>query len=100
MSLTTSSRKLGDATRMSKRRSRWDVEFYAHNSKRKKPIAGSTVATNLFLVSVHEEHPDCTIAQLHSLLTDKTQYVLEPEAVAVLDAYIKAGEGGVIPKWK
>lgn len=77
-----------------------DVEYWAHRGKRKRPIAGSTAATSYFLVAVHEEHPDCTIAQLRDLLTDKTQYILDPEAVAVCDAYIKAGEGDVIPRWR
>ena len=77
-----------------------DVQFFAHNRKRKKPIAGSTCATNLFLVIVHEEHPDYTVSQLRDLLTDKTKYIYEPEAVAVLDASIKAGEGDIIPNWK
>ena len=77
-----------------------DVHYWAHTRKRKKPIAGSTKATSDFLVVVHEEHPDCTVSQLRDLLTDRTRYILEPEAVAVLDAYIKAGEGDVIPNWK
>lgn len=78
----------------------YDVEYWAHRGKRKRPIAGSTKATSDFLVIVHEEHPCCTIAQLRDLLTDRTQYILEPEAVAVCDAYIKAGEGDVIPRWR
>lgn len=79
---------------------RYDVEFYARKKKRKRPIAGSTVATNLFLVLVHEEHPDYTIRQLHELLTDKTKYIREPEAIAVLDAYIKAGDADVVLQWR
>lgn len=83
-----------------KKKPRWDVEFYAHSGKRKRPIAESTVATNLFLVTVHQEHPDFTVAQLRALLTDRTRYILEPEAVAVLDAYIKVGEGDIVPNWE
>ena len=59
-----------------------------------------TVATSLFLVAVHEEHPSFTIAQLRELLTDKTKYIWEPDAVAVLDAYIKIGESNMIPNWR
>lgn len=75
-----------------------DVNYYA--PKRKPPVAGSTKATSDFLAVVHEQHPTCTIRQLRDLLTDRTQYILEPEAVAVCDAYIKAGEGDVIPRWR
>ena len=85
---------------MSKHKNRNDATFYAHTKKRKKPIAGSTTATSLFLVAVHEEHPTFTVAQLRELLTDKTQYILEPDAVAVLDAYIKIGESNIIPNWR
>jgi len=85
---------------MSRYKIRSDVEFYPHTKKRKKPIAGSTVATSLFLVAVHEDHPSFTIAQLRELLTDKTKYILEPDAVAVLDAYIKIGESNIIPNWR
>lgn len=77
-----------------------DAQYWLHTRKRKKPIAGSTIATMYFLVIVHEEHPTCTISQLRALLTDRTQYIFEPEAIAVLDAYIEAGEGDVIPCWK
>ena len=75
-----------------------DVEYYA--PKRKRPVAGSTKATSDFLAVVHEQHPTCTIRQLRDLLTDKTRYILEPEAVAVCDAHIKAGYGDVIPHWR
>lgn len=80
-----------------------DVDFYAHNAKPgKKPrrLAGSTKATNDFLVIVHEQHPNKTISQLRDLLLDKTQFIYYPEAVAVLDAYIKAGEADIIPNWR
>ena len=49
---------------------------------------------------VHEQHPACTIQQLRDLLTDRTQYIFQPEAVAVCDAHIKAGYGDVIPYWR
>lgn len=77
-----------------------DAWFFSSSSKRKRPIAGSTIATNDFLVAVHEEHPDYTINQLRALLTDKTQFMLNPEAVAVLDAYIRIGEGDTVPRWR
>lgn len=73
-----------------------DVAFYL--SKRKK-IAGSTTATNDFLVIIHEDHPEMTISQLKELLLDKTKFIYHPEAIAVLDAYIKAGEGDTVPRW-
>lgn len=77
-----------------------DVEFYAHNPKRKRRIAGSTKATNDFLVMVHNDYPNYTIGQLKKLITDETKYILFPEAVEVLDAYIKIGEKDLIPKWR
>lgn len=46
------------------------------------------------------EHPAATIAELRAIITDKSRYILEPEAVAVLDAHIKAGYGGQIPDWR
>lgn len=73
-----------------------DVAFYS--SKRKK-IAGSTTATNDFLVIIHEDHPEMTISQLKELLLDKTKFIYHPEAIAVLDAYIEAGEGDTVPMW-
>ncbi len=78
----------------------YDVQFFSRSRKRKKPIAGSTVATNDFLVYVHEEHPDYTINQLRGLLIDRTQFLPQPEAVAVLDTYIKIGEGDHVPRWR
>lgn len=57
-----------------------DVRFYAPKSKiGSRPIAGSTTATNDFLVLVHETYP---------------------EAVAVLDAYITRGYGDYVPEWR
>ena len=79
-----------------------DVVFYAAKGKSKKPkrITGSTKATNDFLVIVHEEHPDMTISQLRDLLLDKTKFIYNPEAIAVLDAYIKAGLSELVPGWR
>lgn len=75
-----------------------DVEYYVPGRKRR--VAGSTVATSLFLAIVHEENPTATIAQLYEIITDKTRYIREPEAVAVLEAHIAAGYGGHIPNWR
>lgn len=75
-----------------------DVEYYVKGRKRR--VAGSTVAINDFLVMVHEENPTLTIRQLRDLITDKTKYILFPDAVEVLDAHIKAGFGNYIPTWR
>lgn len=75
-----------------------DVEYYVPGRKRR--VAGSTVATNAFLVIVHQDHPAATISQIREIITDKTQFILSPEAVAVLDAHIQAGYGDHIPDWR
>ena len=65
-----------------------------------KDVAGSTTATNDFLVLVHETYPGATISQLKELLTDRSKFILNPEAVAVLDAYITRGYGDYVPEWR
>lgn len=75
-----------------------DVEYYVPSRRRR--IAGSTKATSDFLAIVHEENPTATIAQLYEIITDKTRYIREPEAVAVLEAHIAAGYGGHVPNWR
>lgn len=75
-----------------------DVEY--HVPGRKKRIAGSTRATSDFLAIVHNSNPTFTIRQLRELITDRSRYILEPEAVEVLDAHIKAGYGDHIPAWR
>lgn len=75
-----------------------DVEYFVPGRKRR--IAGSTRATSDFLAIVHEEHPTATIAQLREIITDKTKYIREPEAVAVLGAHIAAGYGDHVPDWR
>lgn len=75
-----------------------DVEYYAPG--RKRWIAGSTRATSDFLALVHADYPNATILQLRALLTDRSRYILEPEAVAVLDAYIAKGYGDHVPNFK
>lgn len=82
---------------------RWDVHYIVPDRKSKrgcKIIAASTKATNDLLVIVHEEYPSYSINQLKALLTDRRQFIFQPEAVAVLDAYIKAGLGDIVPNWK
>ena len=75
-----------------------DVEYYVRGRKRR--IAGSTKATSDFLALVHSEHPAATISQLLEIITDRTQYILCPEALEVLEAHIKAGYGDHIPNWR
>lgn len=69
------------------------------SAKGYKKITGSTTATCKFLAIVHEDNPDMTIAQLKRLLLDKTKFIYNPEAIAVLDAHIKAGYGDRVPQW-
>ena len=79
-----------------------DISYYPHirpKGKKIRKVAGSTTATNDFLVIIHKEYPDLTISQIRDLLLDKTKYIYNPEAIAVLDAYIGIGEGDVIPGW-
>lgn len=75
-----------------------DIEYYV--PRRKKRIAGSTQSTSDFLAIVHMDNPTFTIRQLRELITDRTRYILYPEAVEVLDAHIKAGYGDHIPTWR
>lgn len=74
-----------------------DVEYYVPGRKRR--IAGSTKATSDFLALAHIDYPG-TIFQLREIITDRALFVLNPEAVTVLDAYIEAGYGDYIPDWK
>lgn len=75
-----------------------DVEYFVPGRKRR--VAGSTKATSDFLALVHLDNPGLTISQLLEIITDKTQFILNPEAVAVLDAHIKAGYGNHVPTWR
>ena len=74
------------------------AEYYVPGRKRR--IAGSTVATSEFLAMVHKTFPTFTISQLKELICDRREYIVFPEALEVLDAYIKAGYGDHIPKWR
>lgn len=75
-----------------------DVEYYVPGRKRR--IAGSTKATSDFLALVHQDHPDFTIFQLREVITNKTIFIKNTEAVSVLNAYIVAGYGDHIPNWR
>ena len=75
-----------------------DVEYYVKG--RKKRITGTTKATSDFLAIVHETHPDLTISELLDLISNKNQYILNPEAVEILQEHVKLGFGGEIPAWK
>ena len=75
-----------------------DAEYYVKG--RKKRIAGSTVAVKDFLVVLHEENPAFTIRQIRELITDRSRYIPNNEAVEVLDVHIKAGYGDYVPEWK
>ena len=79
-----------------------DVQFWLLSAKRKRPITTATTATTAtseYLVAIHEQHPRATIRELRDLLSDRRRYIPDPEALAVLDAYIKAGEGETVPRW-
>lgn len=75
-----------------------DVEY--HVSGKKRPVAGSSRATSYFLVIIHEQNPTATIAQLRAIITDRSQWLPNPEAIAVLDAHIKAGYSDFVPNWR
>lgn len=75
-----------------------NVEYYVPGRKRR--VAGSTKATSDFLAVVHEMNPTATIAQLYELITDKTRYLRNPEAIAVLESHITAGYGNRVPNWR
>lgn len=75
-----------------------DVEYYVPGRKRR--IAGSTKSTSDFLALLHRDHPQFTIFQLREIITDGTIFVLNPEAVSVLNDHIVAGYGDYIPDWR
>ena len=56
-----------------------DIEYYVPN--RKRPIALS-------------------IKPLCELITDRSKYIFQPEAVEVVNAYIKAGYADCVPTWR
>ena len=75
-----------------------DVEYYAPGRKRR--VSGSTVATSLFLTIIHEENPTLSIAQIRALISDRDLYLRNPDAEKVLDDYIAAGYGDLVPNWR
>lgn len=79
-----------------------DVVYYAPPQKGRQLmcIAWSTTATSHFLGIVHEDYPDHTIRQLYELLSDKSQFLSNPEALRVLREYIDKGYGDVVPNFK
>lgn len=77
-----------------------DVAFYSPNSKRKSPIVYSTKATSDFLAIVASMNTDATVQELREILTDKTKWILNTEAVKVCDAYIEKGFGTWVPQWR
>lgn len=79
-------------------KNRADVEYYVPGRKRR--IAGSTRAVSDFLALVHEEYPNATIAQLREIITEKTRFIRNSEALVVLAAHIAAGCGGCVPDWR
>ncbi len=75
-----------------------DVEYRVPG--RGRPVAGSTKATSDFLALIHEANPTATIMEIREIITDRSKWILNPEAVAVCDAHIKAGHGGFVPDWR
>lgn len=75
-----------------------DAKYYIKG--RKRPIAESTAATMHFLALVHEKYPKLVINDLKKLLLNKQLFITNYEAIAVLDAHIKAGYGDYVPTWK
>lgn len=68
-----------------------DIYWYAR--KRKKPVAYSTAATELSICLLAEDGK--TFKQIRDMFTNR-QIIFDAEAVAVLDALIKYGDGDLI----
>ena len=75
-----------------------DVEYYVPGRTRR--VTGSTIATSNFLAVVHQMNPTATISQLYDIITDRSQWFPNPEAITVLESHISAGYGGYIPDWR
>ena len=75
-----------------------DVLYYVKGKKR--PISGSTKSTSDFLAIVNQDNPNMTISELKDLITNKDLYILNPEAVKVLDDHINKGYGDCVPDWR
>lgn len=83
---------------MAYRLPKYDVEYRVPGQKR--PVSGSTKATSDFLAIVHEDHPGATITELRDMISDRGQFIPDPEALRVLDDHIKAGYGNRVPNWR
>lgn len=82
---------------MARRKAGNEVKYFVPG--RRRPVAGSTVATSSFLAVIHDLNPEATISELRAILTDRSKWLPNPEAIAVLDAQIKAGCGDYVPDW-
>lgn len=51
-------------------------------------------------INMHEMHPTATIGQIREMITDKRQFIFDPEAAKVCDDYIKAGCANNVPNWR
>ena len=85
---------------MAKRRGGGIGDVRYHVPGKKRPVAGSSKATSDFLAIIHEQNPTATIAQLRAIITDRSLWLPNPEAIAVLDAHIKAGYSDFVPNWR
>jgi hypothetical protein len=75
---------------MAKKKNKGDVCWYDIDSKRKTPIAYSTVATS-YLISV--------LAEQHETIQDVYEAIrYDPEAKAIMREYIKRGHGKKVAK--
>ena len=85
---------------MAKRRGGGIGDVHYHVPGKKRPVSGSSKATSDFLAIIHEQNPTATIAQLRAIITDRSLWLPNPEAIAVLDAHIKAGYSDFVPNWR
>lgn len=74
-------------------------EAFYYIPGRSQAVTWSTKATSEFLALVHRQHPGATISQLREILTSEDNTTLHSAAVAVLNAYIRAGQSDYIPDW-
>ncbi len=59
----------------------------------KRPVAGLQTADALFLHSVAEMYPDYTVRQLKEVLSDKKQWLYNPDVISCLNSLIEHGCG-------
>ena len=74
-------------------------EAFFYIPTRNRAITWSTQETSEFLAQVHQRHPMATVSQLREILSSEECSPIHTAAVAVLDAYIKAGHGEYVPDW-